>query len=514
MSEWSAGYMAEIDYTYGYYTELNPLRARFALLQHQLRTADTEFACELGFGQGVTVNVHASASNVRWYGTDFNPAHASHAQDLAQSAGNGARLEEQAFADFCHRSDLPDFDFIGMHGIWSWISDANRAVLVDFLARKLKPGGVLYVSYNTQPGWAAMAPIRELFADHASMMSAPGLGAVNRVHQAIDFVQQLMASKPVYALLNPDLSKRIAKLKEYDPHYLAHEYFNQHWQPMSFSRAFASLNEAKLQWACSANFMDSLDLVNLNEEQRTLLASIPDPNFRQSVFDFCINQQFRKDYWVKGLRPLSPQEQNLQWQQQGFVLLQPAAEVSLKLTGRQAEMSLSPQLYTPLLEQLSDHQVHSGEELEHALQHNGLSPAAVRQALWVLCSTGAVAPAQTAQSSTQARTSSMRLNAHLLSPSAQAKSISVLASPITGGGISASSFELQFLRARQLGAQDPAQWAQMAWDELQSKGQCLIQDGHPLLQPADNLSALENQARTFAHTRLPLLEALGAAERA
>ena len=49
--------------------------------------------------------------------------------------------------------DVPDF--VGLHGVWSWISNANRAAVVEFLRRKLKPGGVLYISYNASPGWAA-----------------------------------------------------------------------------------------------------------------------------------------------------------------------------------------------------------------------------------------------------------------------------------------------------------------------------------------------------------------------
>ena len=69
-------------------------------------------------------------------------------------------------------------DYVGLHGIWSWISDENRAVIVDFVRRKLKVGGVLYVSYNTQPGWAAMVPLRDLFVEHAAVMGAPGQGRV------------------------------------------------------------------------------------------------------------------------------------------------------------------------------------------------------------------------------------------------------------------------------------------------------------------------------------------------
>ena len=33
MSDWTAGYVADIGYTYGYYTELNPLRVRLAFLK-------------------------------------------------------------------------------------------------------------------------------------------------------------------------------------------------------------------------------------------------------------------------------------------------------------------------------------------------------------------------------------------------------------------------------------------------------------------------------------------------
>ena len=144
MSDWTAGYVADIGYTYGYYTELNPLRARLAFLNSGLACPNFGTACELGFGQGLSANLHAAASATQWYGTDFNPAQAGFAQELASAAGTSARLFDEAFADFCARPDLPDFDTIGLHGIWSWISDANRAVIVDFVRRKLKVGGVVF----------------------------------------------------------------------------------------------------------------------------------------------------------------------------------------------------------------------------------------------------------------------------------------------------------------------------------------------------------------------------------
>lgn len=62
MTDWTAGYVADIGYTFGYYTELNPLRTRLAFLNAGLVPPATGSHCELGFGQGMSVNIHAAGS--------------------------------------------------------------------------------------------------------------------------------------------------------------------------------------------------------------------------------------------------------------------------------------------------------------------------------------------------------------------------------------------------------------------------------------------------------------------
>src|SRR5882672_11396862 len=149
MSDWTSGYIADLGYTYGYYSELNPLRIKLAFLSAGLAPPKEGPCCELGFGQGISVNVHAAAAPADWWGTDFNPSQARFARDLAEATGSRAKLFDESFTEFCGRSDLPEFAFIGLHGIWSWISNENRAVIVDFIRRKLKAGGVVHMSYNT-----------------------------------------------------------------------------------------------------------------------------------------------------------------------------------------------------------------------------------------------------------------------------------------------------------------------------------------------------------------------------
>lgn len=508
MTDWTSGYVADIGYTYGYYQELNPLRVKLAFLSQGLVCPDVGTACELGFGQGLSSNLHAAGSITSWHGTDFNPAQAGFAQELAAVSGASADLVDQAFADFCHRPDLPDFDYIGLHGIWSWISDENRAVIVDFIHRKLKVGGVLYISYNTLPGWAAFAPMRHLMTEHAEVIGSEGRGIVSRINDAIDFADKLLATNPAFLRANPLVGERIKKLKDQNRHYLAHEYFNRDWHPMHFATMAEWLEPAKVQFACSANYLDLVETINLTQEQQAFLAEIPDPIFRQSVRDFMVNQQFRKDYWVKGARRISALEQAEALRQQRVVLVTPRADVSLKLTASRGEVNLSESVYAPVLDALADYKPATLDRLAEVVQPKGVNFQQVQQVVTVLVGTGALVPAQEDATITQVRKLTDKVNAHLMAKARSSSDISFLASPVTGGGVPVGRFSQLFAMAYAQGQKEPQQWAKAAWQVLATQGQRLVKDGKTLEAPEDNLAELTAQARVFAEKQLGVLQAL------
>lgn len=508
MNDWTSGYVADIGYTYGYYQELNPLRVKLAFLNVGLACPEFGHACELGFGQGVSSNMHAAASVTEWHGTDFNPSQASFAMEMAEASGAAASLHDEAFAEFASRQDLPDFDYIGLHGIWSWISDENRSVIVDFIRRKLKVGGVLYISYNTLPGWAAFAPMRHLMTEHAEVIGAEGHGIVSRINGALDFTERLLATNPTYALANPQIGDRIKKIKEQNRHYLAHEYFNRDWHPMHFATMTDWLAPAKLQFACSAHFLDHVDAVNLTAEQKSFLAEIPDPMFRESVRDFMVNQQFRRDYWVKGARRLNGLEQAEQLRAQKLILLSQRSSVSLKVTGTQGEASLNDAVYNPILDVLADHKPKSLGQIEQQVRDQGITLKHVQEAAIVLAGNGHLAAVQEEQVISKASKTTSRLNTYLIQKARGMGDITYLASPVTGGGISVGRFQQLFLLAIQQGEKQPAEWAQFVWQLLSSQGQKILKEGKTLETPEENLAELTAQAQTFAEKQLPILKAL------
>jgi len=508
MTDWTAGYVADIGYTYGYYTELNPARVTLAFLNAGLVPPQVGTACELGFGQGLSANLHAAASVVQWHGTDFNPAQAGFAQEMAAASGASAHLYDQAFAEFCSRADLPDFDYIGLHGIWSWISDENRAVIVDFVRRKLKVGGVLYISYNTLPGWAAFAPMRHLMTEHAEVLGTEGRGIVSRIDGAMDFAEKLLATNPLFSRANPLVGERLKQMKGHNRHYLAHEYFNRDWHPMHFATMAEWLEPAKVQYACSANLLDAIDGVNLTAEQQAFLNEIPDPMFRQTTRDFMVNQQFRKDYWVKGARRMGGLDQLRALQALRLMLVSHHADVPLKVTGALGEASLNASIYKPVLDIIADHQPRSLGDLEAELSGTGITFAQLLQVVVVLTGAGHLLPVVSDAAADAAATTTARANTWLMQRARGSADISYLASPVSGGGVVVGRFHQLFLLALLQGQQTSAALAQFVWDVLAQQNQRVLKDGVTLESAEDNLAELMRQAEEFHAKALPVLKAL------
>jgi hypothetical protein len=509
MNDWTSGYVADIGYTYGYYTELNPLRAELAFLNAGIAAPPRAGVhCELGYGQGISVNIHAASSASQWFATDFNPSQSAFAQSIASVTGADAHLVDQGFAEFCARKDLPDFDSIGLHGIWSWISDENRAVIVEFVRKKLKVGGALFISYNTLPGWSSFAPMRFLMTQHAEVMGSRGAGVLSRVEGALNFAQKLIDTNPMYAKANPQVGDRLAKIKVQDKHYLAHEYFNRDWHPMHFADMEKWLSPAKLSYACSANYLDHIPAINLTSDQQALLKEIPDRALQETVRDFMVNQQFRRDYWVKGPRKLSSIEHAQAIRSHSLVLVNYRPEIVLKVNGSLGQSDLNPSFYDPILDELSDHKPKTFGQLEDSLKDKGITTALLMQAIMVLVGNGPLCSAQEEQKIREARPYSDKLNKLMINKAQGSGDVGYFASPVTGGGIGVNRFQQIFLLTISQGKQQPIELAQSVWQILSSQGQKIVKEGKTLETDQENLDELIVQANDFLNKQLPILRAL------
>lgn len=508
MNAWSDGYVSDIDYTYEYINELNPVNVEATLINQGIICPEIDNACELGFGQGLSINMHSAASTVSWYGTDFNPAQASFAQELGDRSGAKLHIFDDAFETFLHRQCLPSFDFIGLHGVWSWVSEHNRQVLVNFLKTKLRPGGVVYISYNSLPGWSSFVPMRHILTQHASIMGADGEGSQKRIDKALGFAEEVLNLNPAYTATYPDVGNKLNDLRGRSRNYLAHEYFNRDWRPMHFADLAKYMGEAKLSFACSATIADDMDQILLTEEQKEFVTGISDPILRQTVRDFILNKPFRRDYWVKGLRRMDSAQQLEQLRSLRVTLQKPANEIQKQFNHAGKTVSLSAAVYDPVIDAIDEHDVLSVGEIELQLKNVGISISQIREVVVMLSQKGDLKFVNRKPVRPEIEKQTSALNEALLAQALHTDSSPWLVSPLTGGGVWIERLEQLFLLAIRQGHSSPKDLANSAWSFLSRKGEKMVVDGRPLETETENVKRLLCLAQTFVQSRYSTLERL------
>ncbi len=514
MSDWTSGYVADVEYTMGYFNELNPVRLPLGLLNAGYTPPVVKNACELGFGLGMSIAMHAvTQPHINWYGDDFNPDHVLFARWLGDAGGADAVLTDESFEAFCRRDDLPMFDMIGLHGIWSWVTPANRDIIVDFIDRKLNVGGVVYCSYNVMPGWTVAAPIRELLVMHAQMTGGKGHGSNQKMDAALSFVGELFDREPAYLVANPQAKAKFDQMKTMPKGYLSHEYMNTSWYPMYFNQIADIFAEAKLEFAGSASFADAVEELHYSPAQQAWLAGIDNEPFRETMRDFMRNAQFRKDYWVKGGLALSQAEQVERIRDVRLVTLNTREAIALSVSTTRGEITLLPEIYDPILDMLMDYRVHSFRDIERAVQDKGVQFGQILQAVMVMTGIGHIGFAQSETEVAAARPRARKMNTAILRRAQQQDGLNYLASPVTGGGMALGRIDQLFVQSWQAGGDGPAAWVGHAYSSLEAVGHRVVVADKPTDSEEESRTELLRIAENFAARILPVLQGLEIAVR-
>jgi hypothetical protein len=231
-------------------------------------------------------------------GIDFMPEHISHARRLAELAA----IENVSFieGDFLDLQDgcekFGEFDYAVAHGISTWISPAVREAMFSLASKLLKPGGLMYNSYNTYPGWLPASPFQHL----VSLLQSKYGG-----RQALQIAQQHFSSlkesgSALFSLL-PTLKGRLENMANQDIAYLVQEYNNKFWQPIYCAHMLETARDYKLEFASTATLSELFDAA-YPKGILDLMNAEPDAILREAIRDFGLCQGFRRDIYTKGGR--------------------------------------------------------------------------------------------------------------------------------------------------------------------------------------------------------------------
>src|SRR5690606_36123584 len=143
-------------------------------------------------------------------------------------------------------------------------------------------------------------------------------------------------------------------------------------------------------FACTAAPLDCVDAVNLGQKGQQFLAGIDHPLLHEQARDYFVNQQFRKDLYLRGATRLSPIEQRQRLLETRLVLLQTADSVPMKVNGSAGEASLQESVYGQIVRALADKQYSPKTMREIATALPELNWAQLQQAACILVGMGAV----------------------------------------------------------------------------------------------------------------------------
>jgi len=293
------GYVTDVEYTGDFYAHLAPAWLAYiaAINGYAAPRLDGNFTwCELGCGKGVTaLALAATHPRGEFHACDFNPPHIEYAERLRRAAGlANARFYATDFAGMMTQ-DLPPFDFVVLHGVYSWVPETARAEIREFLRRKLKPGGLAMVSYNVLPGWAQLTPLRQLLQAYAR--DVPG-DSLDKARAAFARAKALADAGAAFFAGNPAAAQRLASLAHEDIRYVAHEFLTPHGDPFYFSDVETAMRGCGLAYAGSMSPAENYPALQVPARFHGLVAGAGTRALAETQADFISNATFRRDLYA------------------------------------------------------------------------------------------------------------------------------------------------------------------------------------------------------------------------
>ncbi|MFO0076861.1 MAG: class I SAM-dependent methyltransferase [Cyanobacteriota bacterium] len=512
-----ADYRRDVTYLPTVHRELSVAWLRQALLlggQHQGDFGTGPFHwLEIGCGAGLNLIFNAAAHpEAHFYGIDLHPSHVAEAEALARQLD----LANVSFAvaDLTSfRQGRPpsgparlwpeQFDAVVAHGVASWVGPETRQALLEAAAAVLRPGGVFFCSYNTYPGWLGRSALNMLALEQAQrtggQTSQAGLLASARLLEAL--LGEAEKPLPLGRAL-PQLRADLGGLEHQPVSYLLGEYHSCH-QPLYVGPMHRQAAGCGLHWIGSATLPELFPQL-LDPQRRELVLAAADAELREVLLDLAIHQSFRRDLFAYGRRPLPATEHRRRLEP--VLLMQVGADLAgfTEVPTSLGQMGLEPEFCGRLQQLLGAGPV----PLAVVASELGEDLLALLPWLALLITAEAVALTMPGEEEGKAA-----FNRQLLERITAGAPIDALLSPVLGQPVRITAVEAFLLQAWEQGiaAEEVPQLAMlgmgMAGAELRDA------EGKPLEDPALAWEQLEEQWRTFAEKRLPVLRRLGVSYR-
>ena len=201
---------------------------------------------------------------------------------------------------------LGTYDYIIAHGFYSWVDEDTKDNFLRLCKEHLGENGILYMSYNTYPGWHKMDSVRALL--EFANKDIDTLNHREKVRHGKTVASKLGALMLEYdtvkAQQGPFLQSLRQTLQKQDC-YVGHDHLEPVNTPVYFHQCMDHMAEHGFTYLCDCDLNLSFPDV-YDETLRTKLQELAphDPLAREQYIDFMLNTAFRKSLFThKGATP-------------------------------------------------------------------------------------------------------------------------------------------------------------------------------------------------------------------
>lgn len=243
---------------------------------------------ELGCGEGghLVPIAHAFPAS-ECLGVDLSSAAVARARAFAERAGvRNCAFRAQDLTQF--PADAGVFDYIIVHGLYSWVPEPVREALFAICARHLCPNGLAYISYNAYPGGHVRQILRDLAIFQTRDIADPS-AKIREARKVADFI---MAAMPADTL-ERHLFARVLSLYRDSDALVRFDLLSEDNEPVYFLDFMESAQACGLRFVAESSGY-ALDTSSLPDAVRGWLETMPERLVREQYLDFITCRGFRQ----------------------------------------------------------------------------------------------------------------------------------------------------------------------------------------------------------------------------
>lgn len=275
-------------------TAINNLEARARLMGLQPAPAANAKVLELGCSMGGNIITQALYyPDAEFVGIDLSGRQVTQGNAIIEKMGlKNVHLEEKDILTI--DESFGKFDYIIVHGIWSWVPDAVKDKIFSICRNNLTEHGIAYISYNVYPSWKRQEQLREImyFAgrdvleEPLEARTRKGLDALKALAEILENDKGLGGGGKLPA---------IQKILNHNFYYIAHEYMEAFNDPIYVNGFIEWANRHRLAYIGDTDLHVSfVSWMAEHTRERILALAGGDYIAKEFYSDILSDRQFRR----------------------------------------------------------------------------------------------------------------------------------------------------------------------------------------------------------------------------